>query len=128
MTTGAVLIIYAVAMGTAPFRQRLQNTVPPDDGTVTFDLCYMVPQVPVMVKLTALVCGPSILALFIPGLRNRVVPGWVAVGGLMSLVVTLWYDQWRIEHWWTTFSFVSLGTIVLMCVHQLLPRRDIISD
>jgi hypothetical protein len=47
---------------------------------------------------------------------------WVTVVGLISLGMILWYERWRIENCWIPFSFVALGTIVLMYVHQLLPR------
>jgi len=52
----------------------------------------------------------------------------VTVVGLVSLGVTLLYDRWRIENCWTPISFVVLAAIVLMYVHQLLSRRDMMSN
>ena len=98
------------------------------DGTVSFDLCNMWEQMSAMKQLGALLCGASFMVLLVQGLRNRPVRRWVTVVGLVSLGVTLWYDRWRIENCWTPISFVVLAAIVLMYVHQLLSRRDMMSN
>lgn len=131
LTSSAVLIVYVVGIIYAIlFSQtsRLTETAAAD-GSVTFDRCgVMWEQMSPMKKLTALICGISFLVLLVQGLRNRPVRRWVTVVGLFSLGVTLWYDRWRIENCWIPFSFVAMAAIVLMYVHQLLPRSHIMSN
>jgi len=85
-------------------------------------------QMPPMKKVAGLLCIGSFLILLLQGLRNRRVPRWLTVVGLVSQVAITWYNRWEIENCWTPSSFVSLGAIVLMYVHQLLPRRDMMSN
>src|SRR5262249_60902489 len=99
MTSGAVLSVYiaGIIYGIFFSQKSRPTETAAADGTVAFDRCGMMwEQMSPTKQLAALVCGPSILGLFIQGLRNRPVPRWVAVAGLTSLAVTLWYDKWRI--------------------------------
>jgi hypothetical protein len=131
MTSSAVLIVYVVGIIYGIFFSQTSRPTKTAaaDGTVAFDLCgVMWEQMSPMKQLAALGSAISFLVLLVQGLRNRLVQRWVTVVGLVSLGMILWYERWRIENCWTTFSFVALGTIVLMYVHQLLPRRDMMAN
>jgi hypothetical protein len=124
MTSSAVLAVYVVGIiYSVLFPRHREPTMTAADGIVAFDPCVVLwEQMSPVKQLAALLGSGSFLVLLVKGLGNRPVQRWVTVVGLVSLGAMLWYNRWMFENCWTIFSFVTLGAIVLMYVHQLLPR------
>jgi hypothetical protein len=93
------------------------------EGEVTFDLCTATwEQMSPIRQIAGLVTLPVLLAVFVQGIRNRSILRVVPIAALVGLIVLVQHDRWRMVNCWTAWSYMELAAIIVMCIHQLLPR------
>ena len=116
LTSSLIIVFWILSIVYTAFQGRGGPQPIGQDGTATFDLCGMWEQVSPIKQLAVLIAAPSLLAVFVQGLRNRAAPRWVILVALVGLTVSLVYDSWGIENCWTVWSFIELGAVLIMCI------------
>jgi hypothetical protein len=132
VTSSLVILTYLLVSGiewVARQSDAAAPTVVTAPGVETFDPCMMWEQIPQTVRLSTIIWFVSFLILIVQGFRNRAVPRWLAITCLVCIVPTVNHWSWRVQRCYTTLGavdfWICIGSVCLMCLHQIFqrPRR-----
>lgn len=134
ITSAAVLVAFAaspIISHIVPVESPAIPQVISPDGTTTisFNPCDMWEQLAWRTRLSVLFWFGSLLFLIVQGLRNRPVRRWWPVSNLIAYAGVLEHELWSLKHCYSIPGLVSywlfISATIVMCIHQLLPRREI---
>jgi hypothetical protein len=128
ITSSFFLVGLALMVVSAAFLGSPQVAVPEQSGEVSWDPCQMIVEYGPMHNLMSLVSFGALVVLTVQGLRNRPAHRWLAIAGVLGLILVL-QDNEQLGCYTRPrriLASVWLGSIALLfLIHVFQPRtRD----
>lgn len=129
LTSGIALATSSLAVVSEFLPPPPRKPVAPSvDGAVGWDPCMVWVQYGPMERLTVLVGFGAFLLFTARGLRNRPGPRWMAIVGVLTVLVAVASDWWRVAAGcYSTASlmcsFTAFSAVAIMFLHHALQPR-----